>query len=409
MISNSRLCEAAIARDIDKFVLARVFKAANWRPTYLDDVNDDPPSDSDNNDGARPMAGKTLADVVKALVGAAKLDGGYAGALAVAKAMLTEIDLPSLEVGRRQLFDASPGSAAPLPTTLQPLQTLAGHSFAKKALLVEATTHSSTQSSSLAPPYGCYGRLAFLGNAVVESIVAEEIYARERRLSHAQMNIYRSAVVNGRYLGFVALEWHTTEKGVRLRRGGAADAAGDFARDAFDVDRALWHFMTYSSDEMAAEMRGVEGRFAALRGDIVRELESGTSYPWGLLARLRANDFYADLVESLVGAVWVDSGSMADCRKVLDRMGILRCLRRIMNDQVHAIHPKEELQILAGSEAVSYHVEERRVAGNGQEMTCAVHVGGRKIAEVHGDGGDEELQVMAAEMARSLLKLVVKV
>jgi dsRNA-specific ribonuclease len=388
-MSNARLCEAALEHGLDKFILTKAFNAMEWRPTYMIDVG------KSRTGAVRPIAGKTLADIFKALIGAGKVAGGHSMALSWTKTLLCEVDLPSLEVGRRQLFDSSPRDV-PLPTNFQPLETLAAYSFKKKALLIEAMTHSSSITA-----YACYDRLAFLGNAIIESIVGDEIYGHENKLSHALMNIYRTAVVNGQYLGFVALEWHVTQKRCNLRE---TTASHNFDSEEVDVAFPLWRFLMHSSRDITDEIRKMEGRFASLRDDIAVAIESGSSYPWALLARLQVNDFYADVVESLVGAVWTDSGSMEHCRELLDRMGVLRYLRRIIQDQVHTIHPKEELQILAGQKAVTYDVGGEKDTGKERQITCAVFVGDRMVTQVHGGVDGDEVRVKAAAEAVSLLK-----
>jgi dsRNA-specific ribonuclease len=389
-MSKAALCRAALDRGLDKFVLTRAFNDKTWCPTYLDDS-----SDSISENGTRYIAVKTLADVVKAVVGAGKITGGYSTALTWAQALLCKTDLPSLDAGRRQLFDSIPCNAS-LPRTLQPLETLSGYLFKKKVLLIEATTHGSGNTE-----YYCYDRLAFLGNSIIESIVVDEIYAQEKLLSCCLMHRYQEAVVNRYYLGFVALEWHTTQTRTILVDGAVPDT---FNKKRDSMHFSLCNFLQHHSPEVTKEMERVESQFASCRSSIARAIDSDTVYPWTLLAELRANGFCADMVESLVGAVWVDSGSMEDCRKVLDRMGILPYLRRLIREQVSTIDPKEELDVLAKSEKVKYDTKsEIFVKGEMRETTCVVYVGDRKVAEVRGVGIDE-VEVKAAAEAVSLLK-----
>ncbi|SPN96637.1 uncharacterized protein DNG_00158 [Cephalotrichum gorgonifer] len=341
-------------------------------------------------------------DVVKSIIGAGKTVGGYPGALAWTKALLRGtdntlvrgMDLPSLEIGRRQLFDTSPCDIQ-LPWTLQPLEELSGYTFRKKALLIEATTHSSSLTE-----YFCYDRLAFLGNAIIESIVVDETYAQGESISYCRMHRCRAAVVNRDYLGFVALEWHIAQRRAVLVDG---PVVGTLHQKEDSVKLPLCHFLGHQSTEVTAEMRRVEGRFLSRRDILAETITSGSHHPWALLAELRAGSFCADIVESLVGAVWVDSETMEECRKILDRMGILPYLRRIIRDQVRTIHPKEELDISAKSSKVSYERTNKMDAkGQVEEVTCIVYVGDRKVAEACG-ASIREAEVKAAEEAVSLL------
>ncbi|KAK3934201.1 RNase3 domain-containing protein [Diplogelasinospora grovesii] len=432
VISKARLCDAAQDRGLDKYVLMRTFSAHKWRPTYRDDIAEasrtKPPSkqndnkkkknsnaddDEDDTGEVREMASKTLADVLKALIGAGLQSGGHHRALTWAKRLLPELDLPSLEVGRRQLYDLAPSDdkkgadGKPLiaeSSTLQSLEALAGYRFNRRALLVEAMSHSS----DLSTPTSSYDRLAFLGDAIIESIVADEIYAHHDRLSHHQMDTYRAAVVNGYYLGFVALDWHTTQKKVSIQEKGSGWHSVMEAK-AEEEKFPLFRFMRYHSREVSGELEELSERFTEIGPCIKQSIESGKTYPWAKLARLQANHLVADLVKSLVAAIWVDSwhleqgtGSMRECTKVLERMGILPYLRRIISDQVHTVHPKQELQGLTGSKLkeVKYSAKKEETG----EWTCAVYFEGNNIAEASGGLHEDEAQIEAAMKAVEALK-----
>jgi dsRNA-specific ribonuclease len=148
--------------------------------------------------------------------------------------------------------------------------------------------------------------------------------------------------------------------------------------------------------------REVERRYAILRCEILQEFESGMEYPWGLLARIHANKFYSDLIESLLGAVWIDSGSLEVCKQVLDRMGMLKLMRRLVTDRVHALHPREELCILAGDQEVKYDLQKSESAGG--EWMCTVYVGESQIVEVSSGISEEEARTRAAGDAVALLR-----
>jgi dsRNA-specific ribonuclease len=76
-----------------------------------------------------------------------------------------------------------------------------------------------------------------------------------------------------------------------------------------------------------------------------------------LLAKINANKSYSDLVESLLGTIWVDSGSLDACKQAFKRMGMFKLMHRLIKDRVHALHPREELCILAGDKEVKYNVQ----------------------------------------------------
>ncbi|KAK3381866.1 hypothetical protein B0H63DRAFT_476754 [Podospora didyma] len=398
VISGSALCRNALAWELDQFILTKPFGADVWLATSDDnnagDVTRSKVSSIGNSSSSprtREIARRTLAHTVKALIGAGRQTGGYSTALSWTKSFLSEVDLPSLEVGRRQLFDRSP-SDVPLPADVQLVETLAGHSFRKKSLLIEALTHSSDFTAQ----NWCYDRLAFLGNAVIENIVTEVIYAAAGGASsRGKMTRYRSAVVNRHFLGYLALRWHVEQ----TRTTVVQKTRTGFAQKQYNVGFPLWRFLKHCSSDMTAEMNAMEGRFAELRCGISKAVKSGGAYPWLLLVQLRADEFYADVVESLVGAVFVDSGSMETCKSILQRMGLLPYLMRIMKDRVDVLHPKEELQVLAGGKKIEFKLT--KIPGDDKEglTACSVYVGDSLLAEINGFACGEELEIRAATEA----------
>ena len=86
-------------------------------------------------------------------------------------------------------------------------------------------------------------------------------------------------------------------------------------------------------------------------------------------------------------------------------MGILPYFRRILRDDVHILHPKEELGVLADAESVRYVISEReREGGEGKEYLCTVFVGDLQIVDVDDGVNKEEIKTKAAEMAVTILK-----
>jgi dsRNA-specific ribonuclease len=359
-VSNSRLCKAAIERGLGKFILTKVFTGYKWRPLYIDTVLEH------REEETRNMPSKTIADVVESLIGAGWKMGRYPISLSIVKVFLPEVDLPSLEVGRARLFDVGPADT-PLPADLHHLETLAGYSFKKKSLLVQSMSHSSDSTAAAS-----YERLEFLGDTILETIIVTELLAYEEELSNSLMHLYRTALVNGDYLSFIALEWNITQKKKDLKED---LTSGLMTEVESHFSLPLWRFMRHGSSSIGNQQREVERRHASLRRDILHAIESGTHYPWALLAKLHANKFYSDIVESLLGAVWVDSGSMDACKQVLDRMGVLQHLHRLIQDRVHVLHPREELCILADDKEVKYDVQVQKIDDGGDEWTCTVFVG----------------------------------
>jgi dsRNA-specific ribonuclease len=383
IVSNSRLCKAGLDGGVDKFILTKPFTGKKWRPIYVDTQL------GDQDKTTREISTKTVADVVESLIGAGWKMGNCLTSLSIAKVFLPEIDLPSLEIGRLRLFEIA-ATNVPLPANLHYLETLVGYTFKKKSLLIQSMSHSSYSMATAS-----YDRLEFLGDAILEIIIVSELMKYEEEISHSLMHLYKTSLVNGDYLSFIALEWKTDLKN---------PGSGLLTEEESVFPLALWRFMCHGLPDIGNKQCEVERRHAMLRCDINHALEKGKEYPWHLLARVNANKFYSDLVESILGAVWVDSGSLEACEQVLNRMGILKLMHRLIKDQVHALHPREELQILAKGKKVKYEEQFQESDDNGNEWLCTVYIGEDQIIEVDSGVSREEVRVRAAEGALPLLR-----
>jgi dsRNA-specific ribonuclease len=393
VISNSRLARAALQVGLDRFITTETFTGRKWRPTYVQDL-----LGKVNMGSKREMSTKVLADVVEALFGAAKLDGGMPKALACMRVFLPEIDWQSLEDRRKIVFERAPADLN-LPPLFEPLESLIGYSFAKKVLLVEAMTHASCNSGTAS-----LERLEFLGDAVLDSLIVNLIYNQEVELSHIEMHHLRTAFVNADFLAFMCMEWTIKQETGNVTED---EHTHHFQTSTGTVSLALWNFMRRSSQVLTASQLETFNRHLLLRDDINAALARGSHYPWALFCRLQAPKFYSDIVESLLGAVYIDAGSLDVCEGVIERMGILPYLRRVIRDDVHTLHPKEELGILADVETVKYVIGlEKEVIENVERRayTCEVFVGEQSIVLVTDGSGREEVKTKAAEAAVKILK-----
>lgn len=396
IISNGRLSRAAVEISLDSFIITRPFTGHKWRPSYLEDLLEPSP------DASRDMSTKVLADVVEALIGAAMVSGGLPNALQCLQVFLPELEWKPLATRRSFLFQRAPD--IDLPATLHPLEDLIGYKFKKKALLVEAMTHASYRGGSES-----LERFEFLGDAILDYIIVTAMYGQEIELSHIQMHHLRTSLVNADILAFMCIEWSIEQEIVDLELDTSTtdqDESAKFTEKVIKVSLPLWRFLRHMSPTLGAVQLATSIRHAELRGLILEAFESGTHYPWALLARLQAQKFFSDMVESLIGAVWIDSGSFETCTEIVERIGILPYLRRILKDGVHILHPKEELGMLADTESVRYVISSKNGDVNeGRVFLCTVFVGDVEVVEVGGGVSQEEVKTKAAEMAVEILKI----
>lgn len=394
-MSNARLCRAAWESGLDQFIVTQQLVLKKWRPPYLSDLKQKPQNDK----ATRLLSTKTLADVVEALIGISYLDGGLSKALQCIHLFVPESKPESLSVVRSKLLSAAAPKGMALPVDLRPLEALLGYHFQEKALLVEAVTHPSY---NVGRAVACFDRLEFIGDAILDFIVVQAVYAIDPPLENWQMHLLRTALVNADFLGFLVMEWSYKQLRfeVLVGEGGARPGLAQT-----EVDIPLWSFMRQASAELTLEREATRARHAELREPILDAMHNGTHYPWALFARLRAQKFYSDLFEALVGGIWVDSGPDFDaCTALVERSGILPYLRRLLRDEVHVLHPKEELGRLAERETVEYVAAEMDTLDGQRQWACEVRVGERSVVTVSGCLFKEEAKVRAATRACEILK-----
>jgi ribonuclease-3 len=105
---------------------------------------------------------------------------------------------------------------------LTALETALGYRFADKAIIKEALTHRSYLNENPAWGLPHNERLEFLGDAVLELIVTEELYNRLPETDEGKLTALRAALVNYQFLAKIA-ESIGLEKAVLLSRGEARD------------------------------------------------------------------------------------------------------------------------------------------------------------------------------------------
>jgi dsRNA-specific ribonuclease len=339
------------------------------------------------------MSTKTLADVVESLVGAAFEDGGMPKALACLRIFLPEVEWHDLTDAHAILSDRR-DIMSRLPPTYEPLEELIGYKFRNKALLIEAITHASLNLSTSTE--GCMERLEFFGDSILDSVIVSALWPYQPELSNHQMHLLRTTCVNADLLGFLVMEWSISQETTSI--------STDNTPVVIQAPVPYWKFMRHNSLEVTRAQQAAEERHTAERGAIVNAMAHDTEYPWTQLAHLNTPKFFSDMFESLLGAVWVDSGSMEICNEIVERFGILPYLRRMLADNVETRHPKNKLGELAGRErkTVRYETETRIQAGT-KDLFCSVFVDNNFVLEVGGGINPEEIVTKAADKAYHVL------
>jgi dsRNA-specific ribonuclease len=390
LVANSRLARAAVDLELAQFILTTPFTGQKWRPSYIEELL------KQKSYGTRVLSTKVLADVIEAILGAAVLEGGIPKVLSCLRIFLPEVYWQPLEAYRLVIRDLS-SPAIGLPSTLEPLEDLIGYKFERKVLLIEAMTHASSTSGT-----ATLERLEFLGDSVLDNIVTMALFKHASNIPNDKMHLIRTALVNADFLAFLCMEWTIEQEKTSIIEQSSAtnsDSEPTFSTTSTNISFPLWRFMrcTPAPDFIEVRARTV-ARHAELRSVISAAIHSGSHYPWALLSRLEAPKYLSDLMESVLGAIYIDSGSFSECQKVLERIGVMSYMQRIVADRVEILHPKQELGMLANTQKVRYVLDSK----GGDEVgkfSCEVLIAGHMVVKV-GDGvSREEAMTRGAEMA----------
>ncbi|KAK3985567.1 hypothetical protein QBC44DRAFT_312117 [Cladorrhinum sp. PSN332] len=410
IISNSRLYRAALKFGLDRYIITKAFTLQKWRPAYVEDLIENPPSVKET----REMPTKTLADVVEALIGASFITGGTPKALACMSLFIPEVKWNSIRASQEALYKAAPSDET-LPVTLEGLEDMIGYTFTKKSLLVEAMTHPSYSAPGTR---ASFDRLEFLGDSILDHLVVNKLFAikEPKPLENSELHLFRTALVNGEILGFLVMEWCKEEESVdaevEFAEGASPTRGSRFSKNNVvhlvesKVRIPLSSFMRHSSPELGLHLRNAWQRHEEMREELLNELYvDGKFYPWSKLLRLQAQKVQSDLFEALLGAVWVDSGgSIKVCEAFIERAGLLRLMRRLLEDKVHLFHPKEELNHFFTAKAIYnvFPVVKEGVVDDGvvePDFGCEITVRGECVARFPGGGfSKEDARVRAAEI-----------
>ncbi|KAH8717036.1 dicer-like protein 2 [Phaeosphaeriaceae sp. PMI808] len=355
VVSNGFLARATLAAGLDKFVITKRFTGAKWAPRYVGDL-----LAKAKVIEKQKRSSKVIADVIESLIGASYVTGGFDTAFSCVATLLPLEPWTRVSNAATILHAAAPDDDG--LTGMSILEALIGHTFRKKMLLLEALTHSSFRGAT----HNSYERLEFLGDAVLDYIVSKRLYAHKPPMSHQKMHAIRTATVNASFLAFRMLDQTTDQPELQ--------------------NIALWQFMRSHSHAVDVLRDAALGRHASVRKQIADGLHGDARYPWQLFALTDPPKFLSDIVESVIGAVYVDShGDIPTCEIFVRRLGILDCLDRILRDGVDCLHPKERLGHLAETRQVRYvpmNESDETYSGNVKLYRCRVKVGGVDVGGV---------------------------
>ena len=116
---------------------------------------------------------------------------------------------------------------------LSELESVIGYTFKNKSLLSQAMTHSSYANEKKLGKLGCNERLEFLGDAVLELVSSDFLYAKFTQLPEGELTKKRASLVCEPSLAYCAREFDLPEF---LLLGKGEEMTGGRMRDSIVSD-----------------------------------------------------------------------------------------------------------------------------------------------------------------------------
>ncbi|KAF8074170.1 hypothetical protein FPV67DRAFT_791384 [Lyophyllum atratum] len=403
-VSNVRLAKEDITKGLYRWIIRDQMLGKKWKPSYLTPeamVEHDVVMPVDEKVGPKKkpkqrqqLSTKVLADVVESLIGAAYLHGGFDLGYECAKFFDLGLKWQPLPA-RIETMLSRVANHDNLPSQLGDVERILGYTFRHKLLLIEALTHVSYEQNLHT---SSYERMEFLGDSVLDMIVTDYLYhAPGKNYSPGHIFLRKSAMVNAHILAYICLSCSTT---IDATMPGPQQGGGIALQPNTEIIY-LWQCLLHSSPRILEDLRNTFARYRRRQSEIESSLKEGTLFPWAELLRLQAPKFFSDIVESLIGAAFLDSnGDLDVARDVMRNLGLFQILERIVTDDVDVLHPVSRLSLWASKHDKELEYQYHKEKGN---VSCAIVVDGveecRSTEVYHGRASQEEVKYMAAEEA----------
>jgi dsRNA-specific ribonuclease len=409
IVQNGRLARAALKVRLDSFIIGKMFTPRRWAAPLIGEKM------ATGTTTKREMSIKVLADVIEALIGAAYIDGGHVNAQACLTTFLPELQMITPNMAMAQDQNANPNQARnhpqPRPIHYELLEENISYTFRNKTLLTEALTHPSCQHDSATQSYQ---RLEFLGDAVLDMIIVDLILAHSqehnRQIAQGEMTRIKHALVNANLLAFFCLEFGWDVPGTEVVVS-TSSGNNQVETVATSTKHHLYTYLRHSPTTpiLTTLKTKTLPRYEQQRPAILAHFHPSLSqsnlmlppkqnkpkYPWTPLAALHPEKFLSDMIESLLGAIFIDSaGDMAACMIFLEKLGLLQYARYVLEHGVDVVHPLQRAQIFARSDLkfktlrVAKAMWEMEAEKEGENEESGTGSGSEEVAS----GGEKEAE-----------------
>ncbi|XP_020599927.1 endoribonuclease Dicer homolog 4 isoform X2 [Phalaenopsis equestris] len=219
IVNNSHLCDLAIKSNLQVYIRDELFEPSQYFPigrscTNICNLDTQSTVHSCNVEDGTDFVDvkctkshhwlhmKTIADAVEALVGAFLVESGFRAAIAFLKLIGIQGDLKASDV-YRVLEGSNINLSLVEIVNIRELEESLDYTFKHRGLLLQAFIHPSYGKHS----GGCYQKLEFLGDAVLEYLMTSYLYSVYPDMKPGQITDLRSIAVNNNFFAYIAVRW----------------------------------------------------------------------------------------------------------------------------------------------------------------------------------------------------------
>lgn len=239
-------------------------------------------------------------------------------------------------------------------------------------------------------------------------IVTDYLYhAPGKNYSPGHIHLRKSAVVNTHFLAYICLSTHLAVDTSLPKPNGR----GGITVEQSTQPVYLWQCLLHSSPRILDDLSDTSARYLKNRKELENSFKNESIFPWAALTRLQAPKFYSDMVESLLGAIYLDSnGDLGVVKNVLIKLGILPILERIVTEDVDILHPVSRMSMWASRQPKEIEYKfEREKEKEKETITCIIVLDGKEefrvTTEYRGLASQNDAKFAAAEYAVKMLHL----
>ncbi|KAI8876441.1 dicer-2 protein [Backusella circina FSU 941] len=271
IVCNKALYRAAKRLKFYRYITSHAFNSRYWRPPHFTSIADN--LETMEYLRYHELSDKMLADMVESSLGAAYISGGLECALHTAIQMRIPLDnitcwshiFPIYRNSRKGIRPRVELSALSR-VDMQKINEIVGYDFKNPLLVVEALTHGSLPDSQVP----CYQRLEFLGDAILDFLVVRYLYYKYTKADPGKIAELKDSCVNNHILAVICLE------------------------------TGLYKHIIHYSGRIIQSIRDFENQ--------IREIQASDKCTGEYWREVNTPKVLSDVVESVLGAVFVDAG-----------------------------------------------------------------------------------------------------